>query len=100
MDRRQNNASVCATRASVALLCALLMLFASFAQANHVHTDKSPSANHECSVCSVAHAGTLISTSYQAIPVLARSILTVCPEASPHSLLLATFRYIRPPPSA
>ena len=76
------------------------MLFASFAQANHVHTDKSASANHECSVCSVAHAGTLIGASYQAIPVLARSILAVCPEASPHSLLLTTFRYIRPPPSA
>jgi len=99
MDHQQQ-AWLCARRASLALLCALLMLFASFAQANHVHTSSSPSANHECSVCSVAHAGALISTGYQAIPVLARSILAVCPEASPHSLLLTTFRYIRPPPSA
>ena len=99
MDHQQQ-APVCARQASLALLCALLMLFASFAQANHVHTNSSVSANHECSVCSVAHAGTLISTSYQTIPVLARSILAVCPEASPYSLLRTFFRYIRPPPSA
>jgi hypothetical protein len=99
MDHQQQVA-VCARRVPLALLCALLMLIASFAQANHVHTDKSASANHECSVCSVAHAGTLTSASFQAIPDLARSILAVCPEASPHSLLLTFFRYIRPPPSA
>jgi hypothetical protein len=99
MDHQQQ-ALVCARRAWLALLCALLMLFASFAQANHVHTNKPASANRECSVCSVAHAGTLISATYQAIPVLARSILTVCPEASPHSLLVTPFRCSRPPPSA
>jgi hypothetical protein len=99
MDRQQH-APVCARQVPLALLCALLMLFASFAQANHVHTDSSASANHECSVCSVAHAGALISASYQAAPVFTRSVLVVCPEASPHSLLLTSFRYIRPPPAA
>jgi hypothetical protein len=80
-------------------MCALLMLFAGFVQANHVHTDKSTSANHQCSICSVAHAGALISATYQAVPVFTRSILARCPEASPHSLLHNSVLSIRPPPS-
>jgi hypothetical protein len=98
MDGRQP-ASACTCQGAIALLCALLMLIVGFAQANHVHSDKSGSDNHECSVCAVAHAGALMSTTYQPIQVFARSVLAECPEASPHSLLLTFFRYIRPPPS-
>jgi hypothetical protein len=85
--------------ASLTLICALLILFAGFAQAIHVHPDNSTSPNHECSVCSVAHAGALLRTAYQPIPILTRSALVRCQEASPHSLLLTSFLYIRPPPS-
>lgn len=76
------------------------MLFVGFAQANHVHADSSSSANHECSLCSVAHAGALISATYQAVPVFTRSILARCPDASPTSLLHSFVLSIRPPPSA
>jgi hypothetical protein len=97
MDRQQP-ARFCARQAALAVVCALLMLFVGFAQTNHVHT--SSSANHECSVCSVAHAGALISATYQPVPVFTRSILASCPEASPHSLLHNFVLSIRPPPSA
>jgi hypothetical protein len=86
--------------AALSLICVLLILFAGFAQANHVHTDTSGSANHECSVCSVAHAGALINVAYRPVPVFVRSILVLRQEASPKSLLFASFLYIRPPPSA
>lgn len=88
-----------ASRSAVlALFCAALILLAGFAQANHVHNDGS-GASHECSLCSVAHAGAAIQASFQLSPAFSRTRLTRCPEASPQPLLLATFLYIRPPPS-
>jgi len=89
----------CALPRAFATLCVLLILFAGFAQANHVHTDKSSSASHECSICSVAHAGAVINVVYRAVPVFQRSILVIREEVSPKPLLLASFLYIRPPPS-
>ena len=86
-------------RSALSLICVLLILFAGFAQASHVHTNASGSTNHECSVCSVAHAGALIKVAYRPVPVFVRSILTPRQEASPKPLLFAPFLYIRPPPS-
>ena len=82
-----------------ALLCVLLILFAGFAQANHVHAGAATSSNHECSVCAVAHAGAIVNVVSCAVPVFQRTILVVRKESSPKSLLLAAFLYIRPPPS-
>jgi hypothetical protein len=96
---REHTGPVSASQVALSLLCAVLILFAGFAQANHVHADHSSSANHECSVCSVAHSGALISVAYQPVPVFVRSILVRHQETSPKSLLFASFLYIRPPPS-
>lgn len=93
-------AKVYARSATLALLCVLLILFAGFAQATHVHASSSSSSSHECCICSVAHSGALISAAYRPVPVLTRSVLVRCQDASPNPLLLAFFLYIRPPPSA
>ena len=55
MDRKIRTQAYARPKA-FALLCVLLVLFAGFAQANHVHAAKSNSPAAECSVCSVAHA--------------------------------------------
>jgi hypothetical protein len=98
MDR-EPKARYCVRSAALSLICVLLVLLAGFAQTNHVHTGNSGSANHECSVCSVAHSGALIKASYRPVPVFVRAILVPRQEASPKSLLFASFLYIRPPPS-
>jgi hypothetical protein len=85
---------------ALCLLCICLILFAGFAQANHVHKSSSTSADHECSVCSVAHAGALINAAYRLVPVFIRSHFTLRDEVSAKPLLLGCFLYIRPPPSA
>ena|SRR6266700_3433863 len=89
-----------ARSSALAVLCIALILFAGFAQANHVHKSNSTTANHECSVCSVAHAGALINVAYQLIPVLVHSHFAHQREVSAKSLLRTCFLYIRPPPSA
>jgi len=90
---------LCPRPKACALLCVLLILFAGFAQAIHVHPDSSSSASHECSICSVAHAGAIVKAAYRVVPVFRRSILIPREAASPKPLLLASFLYIRPPPS-
>src|SRR5262249_45499953 len=84
--------------AVLALLCAVLILIAGFAQANHVHNDRS-GASHECSLCSVAHAATVVSAAYELGPLFLPESRTYCPEASPKPLFFTAFLYIRPPPS-
>jgi hypothetical protein len=81
-----------------ALLCAALILLAGFAQVNHVHQDRS-GTSHECSLCSVAHAGAIVSAAFQLSPFSAPTLLVYCLEASPLPLLVAAFLSIRPPPS-
>ena len=98
MDR-EIRTNVCARSKAFGLLCVLLILFAGFAQANHVHTIKANSPSHECSVCSVAHASAIVKMAYRAVPVFRRSILVQREEATPKQVLFASFLYIRPPPS-
>jgi hypothetical protein len=98
MDR-EIRTQACARPRALSWLCVLLILFAGFAQANHVHADKTSSTSHECSICSVAHAGAIVKVAYRAVPVFARSLLVVPQEVSPKPLLVASFLYIRPPPS-
>jgi len=98
MDQKMRT-QACARPKAFALLCVLLVLLAGFAQANHVHAAKSNSPTHECSICSVAHAGAIVQVAYRALPVFQRSILVIREEVSPTPLLVASFLYIRPPPS-
>lgn len=84
--------------ATLSLLCVLLIAFAGFVQATHVHTDQPDSASHECSVCSVAHAGVLPYIAALPIPIVFESACVPREDASPKPLLLASFLYIRPPP--
>jgi hypothetical protein len=89
-----------ARSSALSLLCVILILFAGFAQANHVHKSDSTSVNHECLVCSVAHAGALINVAYHLVPVFVHSHFAHQHEVSAKSLLRTHFLYIRPPPSA
>jgi hypothetical protein len=84
----------------VSLLCVLLITFAGFAQAIHVHSDNSELQGHACSVCSVAHAGVLGATVYQATALLFLTIFApVSPAASKSAGFVSSPR-IRPPPVA
>jgi len=84
--------------ATLSLLCVLLIAFAGSVQATHVHIDQPDSANHECSVCSVAHAGVLPYIGASPVPIIFESAVVSREEVSPKALLLASFLYIRPPP--
>jgi hypothetical protein len=95
----QHQKRVSARSGALSLLCMLLILFAAFAQINHVHTGKSNSPNHECSVCSVAHSTALARATYQPVPVFVRSSLNPGRKISSKSFLLISSLYIRPPPS-
>ena len=97
---RKSRTQIRAGWSTTALLCVLLIFFAGFAQANHVHTNQTSSTNHECSICLVAHAGAILTANYRPVPIFVRSILASFQNPSPKPLLLASFLYIRPPPSA
>jgi hypothetical protein len=81
------------------LACVLLVAFASFAQAVHVHSENSKLPSHECSVCSVAHAGVIGSSVFHSAPLIARTFLTELPETVSGSSGFVFFLRIRPPPA-
>jgi hypothetical protein len=85
--------------AALSLLCVLLVTFVGVVQAVHVHSDNSKLPSHECSVCSVAHAGILSSTVYRPAPLFVRAALVVVPEAARNSLGFVSSLRIRPPPA-
>ena len=80
----------------LAVVCVLLVMFGSVVQATHVHPD---SDRHDCSLCSVAQASTLITPVFHAIP----SLLPARMEAQAPPLvacgLAAPAHSTRPPPS-
>src|SRR5882724_805118 len=84
---------------SLSLLCVVLVLFVGIVQAVHVHSGNSKLPSHECSVCSVAHAGILHKTAAKPIPIFVRTeLVSVAVVTHTSSVVLSTFR-IRPPPS-
>ncbi len=84
---------------ALSLMCVLLVAFAGFAQAVHVHPENSKLPSHECSICAVAHAGVLGQAQYRPVPVFVRSVLVVAPDATAKfSAFILSFR-IRPPPA-
>jgi|HubBroStandDraft_6_1064221.scaffolds.fasta_scaffold53208_2 hypothetical protein len=80
----------------VSVLCVFLVLLVSAVQATHVHPD---SAKHDCSLCVVAQAGTIITAAFHATPVLLQSRIEAATDPQLHSQLIAPSLYIRPPPS-
>jgi hypothetical protein len=82
------------------LLCILLVAFTGIVQAVHVHTDDSKLPSHECSICSVAHAGVLISTVYRPVPLFVRRVLVASPQVEHSSFGFVSSLRIRPPPAA
>jgi hypothetical protein len=82
------------------LVCVLLVAISGFAQAIHVHTDDSKLPSHDCSVCSLAHAGVINIAIFNPVPVFTRAELFVAPDAVYQSLAFAFWLRIRPPPSA
>lgn len=83
----------------VSLVCVLLVVFSGFAQAIHVHTDDSKLPSHECSLCSVAHSGAVVSVAYQPSPEFVPAPLFVAPEALHQSSGFVFSLRIRPPPA-
>jgi hypothetical protein len=86
--------------AAFSLLCVLLVAFTGFVQAVHVHPANSGVPSHECSLCSVAHAGVVGSAIYRPLPVFTRTTLAVPAEVTSISSSLVFSLRIRPPPEA
>lgn len=80
----------------LAVLSVLLVLFSSAVQATHVHPD---SGRHDCSLCSVAQAGTLITPAFHPTPSLLPSRIELQEELLVGSRQSAPSHFIRPPPS-
>jgi len=83
----------------IALAGVLLVLFSGFAQAIHVHPEDSKLPSHECSLCSVAHSGAVVSVAYQPSPEFVPAPLFVAPEALHQSSGFVFSLRIRPPPA-
>jgi hypothetical protein len=80
-------------------MCILLVTFTGIVQAVHVHTDNSKLPSHECSICSVAHAGVLSTSVYRPATVFVRTVLTTSPDAVCKSFGFVSSLRIRPPPA-
>lgn len=83
----------------LAVACVLLVIVAGTVQAVHVHPENSRFINHDCSICSVAHAGAAITFAYQPIPLLVSAPLVEQVASSLKPFLFVSSLYIRPPPS-
>jgi hypothetical protein len=81
------------------VLCVLLVLFIGVVQAVHVHSENSKLPSHECSICSVAHAGLIRNAIENPAPVLVQTeTVAVAAVTRKSSDIVLSFR-IRPPPS-
>jgi len=83
---------------AVAECCVVLIALTGFVAAIHVHPASSGAANHSCSVCALAHAGVAPAISASVLPALVGSIFAMTISRTPHSLILVSSQFIRPPP--
>jgi hypothetical protein len=74
------------------------MLLLAGVQAMHSHA-ATDSGDHDCSVCSVIHAGAVVTSAFQVAPLFAPSPAPFADDLSTQTLLLVNLLYIRPPPS-
>jgi len=83
---------------AIAVLCVLLIALTGFVAAVHVHAAGSGAADHSCSACALAHAGVAPAISASPLPALVGSIFALTLSRTPHSLILVSSQFIRPPP--
>ena len=83
---------------AVAVCCVVLIALTGLVAVVHVHPEGSGAANHSCSVCVLAHAGVAPAISAGPVPALVGSILALTISQTPHSLILVSSQFIRPPP--
>jgi hypothetical protein len=81
------------------LTCIALVMYIGVLQAVHSHSEKSQLTNHDCSICSVVHAGVLHKSVQTPLPIFVQteSVVIAFVSAKSSSTVIA-FR-IRPPPS-
>jgi len=80
----------------ISILCVFLVFFVASAQASHVHPD---SAHHDCSICSIAHAGALATVGFETTPATRPAVIENPPETLAASSQPSAAHFIRPPPS-
>jgi len=80
-------------------ICVLLIAVSGFVQAAHIHPENSKVSSHECTICSVAHAGVLSGSVYRPVPLFGRTVLVEASEAARYSSGFVFALRIRPPPS-
>lgn len=81
---------------ALGFLCVCLIFFAASVQVTHVHPE---SARHDCSICSIAHAGVIATGTFEAVPVQAGVNLEYSAEPLVRSAKGTSVHFIRPPPS-
>ncbi len=84
----------------MAMACVLLVVLVGFVQAVHVHAESSSLPGHECSLCSVAHAGVIRVSVFDVVQTATQERFSPTID-----LVSCLFRplsslTIRPPPSA
>src|SRR5205807_1177533 len=84
---------------AVTLTCIVVVMIAASAQASHVHSKNSKLGQHDCSVCSVAHSGVLVTSAYRPALLFSPSTFIHLQSVSLKSFLLVSSLHIRPPPS-
>jgi hypothetical protein len=81
------------------LVFVLLVLFASTAEATHVHPDGSKLPQHRCSICSAAHNGVRTERVFVPSRLVTYSESVGTSDEVPGCLLVIPSITIRPPPS-
>ena len=83
-------------RVSLALCAIVLISLTSFLAAVHVHPSGVP--NHACSICALTHSGVAPAEFASTLPALLSSVFAPASPQDPHTLLLVSTQFIRPPP--
>lgn len=83
----------------LAVLCVLLVALVGAVQATHVHPENSKLPSHECTMCSVAHAGVLNNIVSPPVPLFVQTVFVVVFDPVSKSSEFVSSLHIRPPPA-
>jgi hypothetical protein len=83
----------------IAVISISLVLLVSAIQATHVHTEDSKIPSHECTMCSVAHAGILNHVIPPPAPLFVQTSPVVVSEPISNASGFVSSLHIRPPPA-
>src|SRR5215475_2256003 len=99
MIRLRHSGTFKAAQRAGALLCVLLVCLVSLVAVAHVHAKAPNAQERSCSVCALMHSGVAPTQVSSISLVFATAGFSQGNPERPHSLLLCTSFFIRPPPA-